>query len=84
MLDLIEASICKAEEASEKQSGSLIQRSSSGTGEKLRANFALLLETILQQDSRLLSIEELATIQSYKVRLRPCSQLPGLPSSVTC
>lgn len=66
-LESIEASLCKAKEASEKQSGTLIQRSSSGTGEKLRANFALLLDTILEQDSRLLSIEELATIQSYKV-----------------
>lgn len=67
----IEDGLRKAKEAAERQSGVLIQRSSSGTGEKLRANFAVLLDEILEQDSHLLSKEELGIIQAYKVISRP-------------
>ena len=67
LYESIVESLAKANEASGRYSGSLIQRSSSGTGEKLRANFALLLDAILEQDSHLLSKEELDIIQAYKV-----------------
>ena len=64
---LIIDSLQKAEQASGRLSGSMMQRSSSGTGEKLKSNFALLLDTILEQDSHLLSQEEHDLLQSYQV-----------------
>ena len=59
----------KAQVAAEAQRSDALERSSSGTGQILRANFLLLLEAVLEQDQHLLDANELAFIETYQVCL---------------
>lgn len=66
-LDELQEALSKAKQAAQEHSSGNLQRSTSGTGEKLRANFEVLLDSILDQDSHLLSSREHSLLTSYKV-----------------
>lgn len=53
--------------AADAQRSDALERSSSGTGQILRANFLLLLEAVLGQDSHLLDSNEMGFIETYRV-----------------
>ena len=57
----------KAKAAADAQRSDALERSSSGTGQILRANFLLLLEAVLEQDRHLLDLNELGFIETYRV-----------------
>ena len=48
-----------------------MQRSGSGTGDILRTNFLVLMQTVRQQDSHLLVAEELELLQRFEVAWPP-------------
>ena len=57
----------KVKQAAESHRSDVLERSTSGTGEILRANFLLLLDAVLKQDHHLLDANELGFIETYRV-----------------
>ena len=56
-----------AAEAAQAVQQAMLQRTGSGTGDILRANFAVLVRTVCEQDAHLLVPEETDLLQQFQV-----------------
>lgn len=63
-------SLRQAAAASDAHQAQNLQRVGSGTGDILRTNFLLLVDSVTQHDGHLLAAEELHKLSSFKARLQ--------------
>ena len=59
-----------AAQAAQAAQEAMLQRTGSGTGDILRHNFQLLVQTVREQDAHLLVTQETDLLERFKVRAR--------------